>query len=160
MSQSSGDFTDTFRPVSHMSGVRNLQSIDTEKEWKHMIVDLTQGFIQVDVPKGGKTKSQGFESVGYEKSMRVKKDDDQQIMLCTHVNDSSVTSSSEVTLINFCNRILSSYGGRFDCTVDMDAKEYVGMEWERDANTRSPCLLHLSHTILLQLWSTTRLYVS
>jgi hypothetical protein len=28
--------------------------------------------------------------------------------------------------------MLSSYGGRFDGTADMDAKEYVGMEWERD----------------------------
>ncbi len=49
-------------------------------------------------------KSEGFESVGYEKSMWFKKDGDQQIMLCTHVDDSFVT----------------------------DAKEYVGMEWERD----------------------------
>jgi hypothetical protein len=24
------------------------------------------------------------------------------------------------------------YGGRFDGTDDMDVKEYVGMEWERD----------------------------
>jgi hypothetical protein len=47
-------------------------------------------------------------------------------MICTHVDDSFVTSSREVTLIN------SSYGGRFDGTTDMDAKEYVGMEWERD----------------------------
>jgi hypothetical protein len=43
-----------------------------------------------------------------------------------------VTVSSETTLINFRNRILSSYGGRFDGAADMDAKEYVGMEWERD----------------------------
>jgi hypothetical protein len=57
--------------------------------------------------------------------MWVKKDGDQQIMLYTHVDDSFVTASSEDTLIN-------SYGGRFDGTADMDAKEYVGMEWERD----------------------------
>jgi hypothetical protein len=127
-----------------------LQSIATEKGWKHMIVDLTQGFIQADLPKGGKTiyitppqgweedpdtvyevkkplyvmphsdrclhktwsqwlKSEGFESVGYEKSMWVKKDGDQ---------------------INFRIRMLSGFGGRFDGTADMDAKEYVGMEWE------------------------------
>ena len=60
--------------------------------------------------------------------MWVKKDGEQQIMLCTHVDDSFVTESREVTLINFCNRMLSSYGGRFDGTADMDAKEYVGME--------------------------------
>jgi hypothetical protein len=118
-----------------------------------MLVDLTQGFIQADLPKGGKTiyitpsqeweedpdtvyevknplhvmphsgrclhktwsqwlKSEGFESVGYEKSMWVKKDGDQQIMLWTHVDDSFVTASREVTLINFRNRMLSSYGGR------------------------------------------------
>jgi hypothetical protein len=35
-------------------------------------------------------KSEGFESVGYEKSMWVKKDGDQQIMRCTHVDDSFV----------------------------------------------------------------------
>ena len=64
--------------------------------------------------------------------MWVKKDGDQQIMLCTHVDDSFVTASSETTLLNFRNRILSSYGGRFDGVADMDAKEYVGMEWERD----------------------------
>ncbi len=33
---------------------------------------------------------------------------------------------------NFRNRMLSDYVGRFDDTVDMDAKEYMGMEWERD----------------------------
>jgi hypothetical protein len=173
MSQSRGDFTDAFSPVPHMSGVRMLQSIATAKGWKHMLVDLTQGFIQADLPKGGKTiyitppqgweedpdtvyevkkplygmphsgrclhktwsqwlKSEGFESVGYEKSMWVKKDGDQQIMLCTHVDDSFVTASSEAALINFRNRMLSTYGGRFDGTADMDAKEYVGMEWERD----------------------------
>ncbi len=134
-----------------------------------MIVDLTQDFIQVDLPKGGKTiyitpppgweedpdtvyevkkplydmphsdkcmhktwsqwlKSEGFESVGYDKSMWVKKDGDQQIMICTHVDDSFVTVSSEVTLINFRNRMLSSYGRRIDSTADMDAKEYVNME--------------------------------
>ncbi len=43
-------------------------------------------------------KSEGFESVGYEKSMWVKKDGDQQIMLCTHVDDSFVTASSESAL--------------------------------------------------------------
>ncbi len=75
-------------------------------------------------------KSEEFDSVGYEKSMWVKKDGDQQIMLCTHVDDSFVTECTEATLKNFLNRILSSYGGRFDGTVDMDAKEYVGMEWE------------------------------
>ena len=128
-----------------------------------MLVDLTQGFIQADLPKGGKTiyitppqgweedpdmvyevkkplygmphsgrclhktwsqwlKSEGFETVGYEKSMWVKKDGDQQIMLCTHVDDSFVTASSEAALINFRNRMLSAYGGRFDGTADMDAK--------------------------------------
>jgi hypothetical protein len=64
--------------------------------------------------------------------MWVKKDGDQQIMLYTHVDDSFVTVSTETTLINFRNRMLSSYGGRFNGTVDMDAKEHVGMEWERD----------------------------
>jgi hypothetical protein len=28
--------------------------------------------------------------------------------------------------------MLSTYGGRFDGTTDMDATEYVGTEWERD----------------------------
>ncbi len=120
-----------------------------------MLVDLSQGFIQADLPKGGKTiyitppqgweedpdtvyevkkplygmshsvrylhktwsqwlKSEGFESVGYEKSMWVKRDGDQQIMICTHVDDSFVTVSNEDTLINFRNRMISSYGGRFD----------------------------------------------
>ncbi len=69
--------------------------------------------------------------------MWVKKDGDQQIMCCTHVDDSFVTKSSETTLINFRNRMLSSYGGRFDGTVDMDAKEYVGMDWERDVKGNS-----------------------
>jgi hypothetical protein len=45
-----------------MSGVWMLQSIATEKGWKHMLVDLTQGFIQADLPKGGKKKNpQGLE---------------------------------------------------------------------------------------------------
>jgi hypothetical protein len=134
-----------------------LQSIATAKGWKHMLVDLTQVFIQVDLPKGGKTiyitppqgweedpKSEGFESVGYEKSMWVKKDGDQQIMFCTHVDDSFVTVSSEATLINFRNRILSSYGGRFDGPDDMDAKEYVGMEWERDVKSNTTKLHQLA----------------
>ncbi len=64
--------------------------------------------------------------------MWVKKDGDQQIMFYTHVDDSFVTASSETTLRNFRNRMISPYGGRFDDTADMDAKEYVGMEWERD----------------------------
>ena len=55
MSQSCGDFTDAFSSVSHMSGLRILQSIVTAKGWKHMFVDLTQGFIQAELPKGGKT---------------------------------------------------------------------------------------------------------
>ena len=32
--------------------------------------------------------------------------------------------------------MLSVDGGRFDGTADMDAKEYVGIEWERDPDAR------------------------
>ena len=47
-------------------------------------------------------KSEGFDSVvGYEKSMWVKKEYNQQIMLCTHVDDSLVTTISETVLIKF-----------------------------------------------------------
>ena len=53
-------------------------------------------------------------------------------MLCTHVDDTFVTASSEDTLIKFRNRMLRQYGGRFDGTAEMDAEEYLGMEWERD----------------------------
>jgi hypothetical protein len=64
--------------------------------------------------------------------MWVKKDGDQQIMLCTHVDDSFVTASSGATLINFLNRMLSAYGGRFDGTADMDAKRIL-LRWvDRD----------------------------
>jgi hypothetical protein len=70
--------------------------------------------------------SEGFESVGYEQSMRVKKQGSETIMLRTHVDDSFVTASNENTLLSFRNRMLSMYGGRFDGTADMDAKEYLG----------------------------------
>ena len=55
ISQARVDFTDAFSPVPNMSGVHILQSISTVKGWSHMFVDLTQGFIQADLPKGGKT---------------------------------------------------------------------------------------------------------
>ena len=55
-----------------------------------------------------------------------------QIMLCPHVDDTFVTTSSEGTLIKFRNQILRQYGDRFDGTVEMDTNEYLGMEWERD----------------------------
>ena len=69
-----------------------------------------------------------------------------QIMLCPHVDDTFVTTSSEDTLIKFRNRMLRQYGDRFDVTAETDAKEYLGMEWERDfeqgpsklTNRRSP----------------------
>ena len=53
-------------------------------------------------------------------------------MLCTHVDDTFVTASSKDTLIKFRNQMLRQYGDRFDDTAEMDAKEYLGMEWERD----------------------------
>ena len=173
MSQARGDFTDAFSPVPHMSGVRILQSIATAKGWRHMLVDLTQGFIQAELPKGGKTiyitspkgwkedsdtvyevrkplygmphsgrclhktwsqwlNSEGFESVGYEKSMWVKKEGSEEIMLCTHVDDTFVTESSVDTLIKFRTWMFKQYGDRFDGTAEMDVKEYLDMEWERD----------------------------
>jgi hypothetical protein len=64
--------------------------------------------------------------------MWVKKEGMEQIILCTHVDDTFVTSSSEDTLIEFRNRMLRQHGGRLDGTAEMDAKEYLGMEWERD----------------------------
>jgi hypothetical protein len=54
-------------------------------------------------------KSEGFESVGYEQSMWVKKEGNETIMPCTHVDDSFVTASNENTLLSFRNRILSMY---------------------------------------------------
>ena len=39
-------------------------------------------------------KSEGFDSVGYEKSMWVMKEGDQEIMLCTRVDDSFVMAST------------------------------------------------------------------
>ena len=59
-------------------------------------------------------------------------------MFCTHVDDIFETATIETDLINFHSRIISIYRGRFDDTDDIDAKEYVGMEWERDVkgNTR------------------------
>ena len=78
--------------------------------------------------------------------MWVKKEGSDQTMLCTHVDDTFVTASSEDTLIKFRNRMLRQYGDRFDVTAETDAKEYLGMEWERDfeqgtsklTNRRSP----------------------
>ena len=45
MSKDKGDFTDTFTPVPHLSGVRCCMSMTTAMKWK-AVVDLTQGFIQ------------------------------------------------------------------------------------------------------------------
>lgn len=73
-------------------------------------------------------KSEGFDSVGYDKSMWVMKEGDQEIMLCTRVDDSFVMASTH------CPHKLPQQDllRKFDGTADMDAKEYVGMEWERD----------------------------
>ena len=46
-----------------------------------------------------------------------------------------VHASDENTLLSFRNRMLCMYHppeGGLDGTAVMDAKEYVGMEWERD----------------------------
>jgi hypothetical protein len=81
---------------------------------------------------------QKFQSVGSDQSMWVKMEGRETIMLCTHVDDSFVTSNNENTLLSFHNRMLSMYGNRFDGITEMDAKEYVGMErgllanWSRD----------------------------
>ena len=53
MSEGNGDFTDSFRRrVPHLSGVRCCMS--TAMKWKAVGVDLTQGFIQAELPKDGK----------------------------------------------------------------------------------------------------------
>ena len=39
----------------HASGVRTIMSIATEQDWDAVACDLTQGFIQADLPKGEKT---------------------------------------------------------------------------------------------------------
>ncbi len=49
MHQSHDDFTNAFSPVSHFSGLYMFQSIATTQCWKHMLVDLTQRFIQTDL---------------------------------------------------------------------------------------------------------------
>ena len=55
MSQAKGDFTDAFSPVLHLSGVRCCMSMATAMKWKAIGVDLTQGFIQAELPQDGKT---------------------------------------------------------------------------------------------------------
>jgi hypothetical protein len=52
MSKGKGDFTDAFSPVQHLSGVRFCRSMATAM--KAVGVDLTQGFIQAELPKDGK----------------------------------------------------------------------------------------------------------
>jgi hypothetical protein len=52
MSKGKGEFTDAFSPVSHLSGVRFCMSMATAM--KAAGVDLTQGFIQAELPKDGK----------------------------------------------------------------------------------------------------------
>jgi hypothetical protein len=54
MSKDKGDFTDAFSPVPHLSGVRCCMSMATAMKWKAVGVDLTQGFIQAELPKDGK----------------------------------------------------------------------------------------------------------
>jgi hypothetical protein len=55
MSTDKGDFTDAFpKPVPHLSGVRCCMSMATAMKWKAAGVDLTQGFIQAELPKDGK----------------------------------------------------------------------------------------------------------
>ena len=57
MSKDKGDFTDTFTPVPHLSGVRCCMSMTTAMKWKAVGVDLTKGFchfIQAELPKDGK----------------------------------------------------------------------------------------------------------
>ena len=54
MSKDKGDFTDAFSPVQHLSGVRCCMSMATAMKWKAVGVDLTQGFIQAELPKDGK----------------------------------------------------------------------------------------------------------
>ena len=54
MSKAKGDFTDAFSPVPHLSGVRCCMSMATAMKWKAVGVDLTQGFIQAELPKDGK----------------------------------------------------------------------------------------------------------
>jgi hypothetical protein len=55
MSKEKGDFVNAFSPVPHASGVRTIMSIATEQDWDAVACDLTQGFIQADLPKGEKT---------------------------------------------------------------------------------------------------------
>ena len=54
MSKDKGDFKDAFSPVPHLSGVRCCMSVATGMKWKAVGVDLTQGFIQAELPKDGK----------------------------------------------------------------------------------------------------------
>ena len=55
MSKEKGDFVNAFSPVPHASGVRTIMSIATEQDWDAVACELTQGFIQADLPKGEKT---------------------------------------------------------------------------------------------------------
>ena len=54
MSQQKGDFDNAFSPVPHLAGIRTVISIATAENWTARAVDLTQGFIQADLPKNGK----------------------------------------------------------------------------------------------------------
>jgi hypothetical protein len=54
MSIDKSDFTDAFSPVPHLSGVRCCMSIDTVMKGKTVGLDLSQSFIQAELPKDGK----------------------------------------------------------------------------------------------------------
>ena len=64
-------------------------------------------------------KSEGFESVGYEQSMWVKKKGSETMMLCTHVDDSFVTARY------FFKITLTSEQAMRTRSVSQHAKEYV-----------------------------------
>ena len=46
-----GDFDNTFSPVPHLAGIRTVISIAMAENWTARAVDLTQGFIQANLPK-------------------------------------------------------------------------------------------------------------
>jgi hypothetical protein len=54
VSKDKGNFIYAFSPVPHLSGVRCCMSMATAMKWKAAGVDLTQGFIQAEMPEDGK----------------------------------------------------------------------------------------------------------
>ena len=87
-------------------------------------------------------KNEGFNTVGYEKSMWCKEENGHKIIMGSHIDDFIICSTSRQMLDHFRKRLLEKFDGDYLGPIN----HYLGCEIERDRKSKTAIITQKNYS--------------